>query len=125
MGIERFIDKISVQNAVYWGSPAPDGYGSSTYADPVEIKVRWANKVQLISNQKGEYEINNVEVITNYELDVGGYLMLGTLNDISSNGTHDPHEYEGAYEIVEKEKIPMIRSTSEFVRLYRLSKNRE
>lgn len=120
MGIINFIDKISVQDAIYWGNPQPDGYGGKTFADPVEIKVRWANKISLITGNNGKQETANVEVITNEDLDTGGYLKLGTLSDLNSSGV-DPLEVDGAYEIVLKEKVPLIKSSTEFVRTYRLS----
>lgn len=123
-GIIKFIKKVCVQTAVYWGSPTPDGYGGKTFADPVELTppngVRWDQKVQLVEDKgiraTGEEIISNAVVLLNQDVDEQGYLYLGSLDDLDSGVQDNPLEVEGAYEIKKVEKIPLFRSATEFVR---------
>jgi hypothetical protein len=116
MGIEKFLEKISVQTAVYWGSPTNDGYGGITYDDPVEISVRWENTTKLITIADGQQYTCLAEVIVNQDVDVNGYLYLGVLDDLTESEQSDPKSVEGAYRIKRFDKIPMIKKTDEFVR---------
>ena len=123
-GIIKFIKKVCVQTAVYWGSPTLDGYGGKTFADPVELTPpnggRWDQKVQLVEDKgiraTGEEIISNAVVLLNQDVDEQGYLYLGSLDDLDSGVQDNPLEVEGAYEIKKVEKIPLFRSATEFVR---------
>jgi hypothetical protein len=118
MGIIDFIKRITIQTAVYWASPVADGFGKNVFDDPVEINVRWVDKKELKTEgragQPAVEEISNAEVLINEELDMGGYLMLGELTDLPSDDSN-PIEIEGAYKIDKVTKIPLLRSTTEFV----------
>ena len=123
MGIEKFIQKVCVQTAVYWGNPQPDGYGGITFDDPVEISCRWDCKrrkeipsLMVVSGGGTEMIVSIAEVLVTQDVDVGGYLYLGDLDDLDSSEQDDPKSVEGAYEIRRFDKIPMIKSTTEFVR---------
>jgi hypothetical protein len=116
MGIEKFLLKISVQTAVYWANPTDDGYGGITYDDPVEISVRWENKTKLITTADGQEYTCLAEVIINQDVDVNGYLYLGTLDDLTVSEQADPKTADSAYRIRRFDKIPMIKKTDEFVR---------
>ena len=122
MGIEKFIKKISVQTAVYWGNPENDGSGGFVFDEPVEIKCRWEDKIQTVDNSDGSEVVSDAFILTNEDLDEEGYLFLGTLDDIDSDELSDPKSKSGARKIVNQSKIPMIRSTTEFVRLYYLKR---
>jgi len=125
MGISKFISKVCVQTAVYWGSPVKDGYGTMSYADPVEIKCRWTDKVSLI-NQQGVTQTGkelqaSAEILVLEDLDLQGFLYLGYLMDLEQYYESDgenilPQNIEGAKEIISVKKVPMIKSTTEFVR---------
>ena len=137
MSIQKFIEKVCVQTAVYWGDPTPDGYGGKTYSDPVEIPCRWDDTLEVIKDERGEEIICKAKVLVTQDLEEGGMLYLGTLEDlgivvggnvvIGGLGTGNivlaglskmshPEDVEDAYEITIIKKIPMIRSTSEYVR---------
>ena len=137
MSIISFITKISAQTALYWGTPVNDGYGGTTYADPVEIKCRWDDTIKMINNKQGEELISNAEIITNEELEEGGLLYLGTLDDLElmedSNTILSstqfyvlPNQIEGdVYKIATKSKVPLLRSNTQFVLQYYLKPNWE
>jgi hypothetical protein len=118
--ITSFIKKVCKQDAVYWGTPVKDGYGTCAFDAPVEIKVRWEDRIKTITDKDGKETVTGVEVLVTQDLDLGGYLYLGSLDDLDSAAV--PSEVEGAFEILSFEKIPMIFSTTEFVRKAYLNK---
>lgn len=125
-GIEKFIKSVCVQTAVYWGNPQPDGFGGYTFDDPVEIPVRWEEKMQTITGTDGKEFIAATEVLVTDDYDLGGYLMLGNLSDLDSSGMTssdvvNPLELSNTYEIKHRDKIPMIKSKDVFVRKLYLS----
>ncbi len=125
MGIEKFIKKISVQTAVYWGNPVNDGSGGFVFDEPVEIKCRWEDKTQIVNDSDGSEVVSDSFILTNEDLDENGYLFLGTLDDLDSDEWDDPKSKSGAKAILSKSKIPMIKSTKEFVRLYYLKRKNQ
>ena len=119
MGLEGFISRLCVQTAVYWGSPTEDGYGGKTFADPVEISCRWEDTVEKISRvgaRLGEEIISRAVVYVTEDVEELGYLFLGDLDDLDSDEEADPTTVENAYMINRFDKIPVLRSTSEFLR---------
>lgn len=125
MSIESFIEKISVQTAVYWGNPQPDGFGGLTFDDPIEIPCRWQSvnvfypASKALSSNFGEFIIITGEILTPVDLEEGGYLYLGTLDDFEDLeflGETKPKEIPGTSRILKWEKTPMIKSTTQFVR---------
>ena len=127
MGIEKFIEKVTVQTAVYWGSPQNDGYGGFTFADPVELSppangVRWVDKIQVVVASDGSEVTSDSEILVNQDLDLDGYLFLGKLSDLTNDEKADPMKVNGARLVLSKSKIPMVRSTTEFVRMVYLKR---
>jgi len=117
-GVTDLVASACTQTCVYWGNPVQDGYGGSTYDAPVEIACRWEGKIQLVKgfDMKGntiEY-IGIVYVIQ--DLDQDGCLLLGTLADLTPEAVTKPLTQDGVYIIKQFEKIPVLRSTTEFVR---------
>jgi hypothetical protein len=123
MSIESFIKKIAVQTAVYWGSPVNNGYGGKTFAEGVEIQCRWqeTGKETIITNNGKEY-VSNTQVLVTQDLDVEGWLYLGTIAELNTLGFNSlikdfkPNQIDGAYQIRRFSKIPMIKSGTKFVR---------
>ena len=111
--IERVIQKFTVQDAIYWDEPTPDGYGGMDYGMPKEIKCRWEDKVQVVIGADGKEITSGAELLVNIDLDLEGRVMLGTLDDVGSGDT--PVDL-GAREIIRFEKIPMVMQTDDFVR---------
>jgi hypothetical protein len=102
------------QDALYWGSPSASGWGGSDWDDPVEIKCRWELRQEVFRNAQGDEVHSQAIVYLSQDLDIGGYLRLGDLDDISSD-TETPDEVDGAFEIRGFAKIPNVKGTK-FVR---------
>lgn len=121
MGIESLLAQTCTQTAVYWGAPEDDGYGGKNFDSiyPVEIACRWKEKTELIVRvgaRLSEELISNAQVFVTQDVDEKGYLYLGTLDDLDSGEEENPETVDGAYIIKKFEKIPALRSTTEFVR---------
>jgi hypothetical protein len=104
---KRFLKRMLNQKAVYWGTPAGDGYGGFTFADPVELDCRWEDKTELFVSPAGEETPSQAVVYLPQDVDVGGYLFLGALDDINSD--QDPQGQDGAYRIKQVYKTPDIK----------------
>lgn len=102
------------QKAVYWGNPTPDGYGGNTFDDPVEVDCRWEERNDMFRDAYGQEKVAHSVVFLGQDVDVGGYLFLGDLDDIASDET--PESTDGALEIQAFRKIPDIDFPDEFER---------
>ena len=114
MSIQRFIESICVQTAVHWSYTGNDGFGEPTFADPVEIKCRWTDYDQINTDNEGRQFTSNAEVLVPQDVKRMDYLYLGTLVDIGSEP--DPRKVDNAHAVTRFTKVPMIKSTDEFVR---------
>ncbi len=113
----RFVaDKVAVQTAVYWGAPSPNGTGGYTYSTAVEINCRWDDSTEMIKTSDGKEVISRAEVTLVQDVDEGGFLYLGTLDDLTEAQRVNPLKVSGAFEILRFDKNPLFGSTSEFVR---------
>ena len=115
MSIEDFISKVCVQTAVYWGIPVPDGYGNWTFDNPKEINCRWQGSNKLITANNGEQVVAVAEILVTQDLDNEGYLFLGCLEDLNAADITNPKKV-GAHKIKQISKVPMVFSTTVFVR---------
>jgi hypothetical protein len=116
MSIEDLILRTVTQTAVYWGNPQPDGYGGETFDDPIEIDCRWEDATELNRSDVIREFITKAIVYVTQDLDVNGWLYLGSLTDSGLDSNPDnPREVDGAYIIGRFDKIPNIRGT-EYVR---------
>lgn len=123
MGIITTLERQYKQDCVYWGNPQNDGEGGFTFDEPVELKCRWEETKQVVSDAKGNMIASRAVVFTKQDLDEEGYLFLGTLEDVydlvgesSEGGCDDPASVEGAYIIKRFQKTPALGSTTEFLR---------
>jgi hypothetical protein len=129
MSIESFIKKVCVQTAVYWGNPKSNGTGGNTYDTPIEIKCRWDYKTRMVLGANGLQINTDVDVLVTVDLVLGGFLFLGTLEDLDdssipldSGQTYPtPDQVEKAYGILTVSKVSMIKSLTQFVRTVSLS----
>jgi hypothetical protein len=117
--ILKFVKSVCVQTAIYWPAPTPDGYGGYTYGSAREIKVRWDSKMNEITDNEGNQIVSDAEILTTDDLDLGGRLWLGSMDDFlqdSSDVLPLPNELPQIHIIKKKETTPLFRSTDEFVR---------
>lgn len=103
------------QSCVYWapantesGGIAHDNYGQVVYTDPVEKDCRWEDISEIFVNVSGMEERSRAVVMVD-DVEIGGLLMLGTLDDITDLSI--PKNNTGAWEIKQKEKIPNLKGT--------------
>ena len=120
-GIEKVEARFCVQTCVYWGSPVNDSYGGFTFADPVELLCRWEDKTEVdigwfSSGNPGNALATKASVMVIQDVDLQGYMYLGTLADLTTANETNPLTKAGAYVIHRFDKIPMVRKTDEFVR---------
>ena len=97
------------QVAVYWGSPVNTGAGDRTFAVPVEINCRWMQKAVLFVDQTGQTKVSKAVVMVDQDVDLGGYLYLGDLGDLSSAEELDPLTIAEAHEIRAFDRSPTFR----------------
>ena len=112
----RFVTSVCVQIAVYWGTPVSDGYGGINFDDSVEIKCRWDGKIQMVKGSDGREVVSKAELLITQDVDEGGYLYLGTLDNLDSGEEDNPITIDGAWEILVFTKNPLFKSSTEFVR---------
>lgn len=123
MSIVSFISRKAVQDAVYWGSPSPDGQGGFSFADPIEIKCRWEETKQVVTDTKGNEITSRAVIFVLQDIDEEGYLMLGTLETLydlaesSAKAIEDPKEFLNTFIIKRFKKTPALGSTTDFLRV--------
>lgn len=125
--IENVVAKFAVQTAIYWANPTRDGDGNTTFDSPVDILVRWDDKTQVVTDSQGKEKVSRAEILSNQEMSELEYLFLGSISDFASGADlSNPKTIAGAYQIITKTKVPMVRKTDDFVRTYFLgtSQNR-
>lgn len=93
------------QSITYWGSPVADGSGGMSFSAPVALDARWEEKVEQRHDEFDEEYISHARVYVQTNLNVGGYLLLGT--SVAS----DPTVVTGAYKIREFLSTPNLPAT--------------
>ena len=121
MGILQFIEKVCVQTAVYWGNPKNGGFGQKEFDKPIEIKVRWTDKAQIVRTGDGKEIACLAKVLVQQDLMMEGLLYLGSLSDFTPLELVNPQDLTGVLEIKAFDKIPLLKSTDKFVRTAYLS----
>lgn len=92
--------RLLKQTATYWAPTGhSDGYGTVTYAAPTTLTVRWEDRNEKFLGPEGRDEVSASIVWTNQDVEIGGYMLLGT-----SSAT-DPENTDGAYIIRRFDKI--------------------
>jgi hypothetical protein len=86
-----------------------------TFDTAVELSVRWEERGDLFVDGAGQERTSRAVVFISQDVDLGGYLYLGTLASLDSSEGVDPFELTEAYEILQFSKIP-DRSGTVFVR---------
>ena len=115
------ITRMRKQTCVYWPLASEesagidyDDYGQPIVADPVEIECRWEDVNEEFTAADGTRQLSKSKVYTDRDVDVGGILMLGTIEENITDSTNIK-ENEGAWEIKRFDKLPTFKAT-EFLR---------
>ena len=109
--MSRLLTKSLKQTCVYWGSPATIGYGGYSFSEPVELACRWEARQELFINAQGKEERSQAVVYLSQDVDLGGYLYLGEIDDFDSSAP-DPQNVAGVKEIKSLKKIPNMKATA-------------
>ncbi len=100
----RYLTKNLKQTATYWASPVADGYGGYTFTSPITIDCRWILKQELFIDAKGKEKVSNAVVLLAQDVDLDGYLYLGTTTELN------PKNINGSYSIKSFAKIPSMKA---------------
>jgi len=84
-----FLRRFLKQDAVYWACDGFDAFGQADLADPIQIKCRWQDQEVLFSGANGEQMLSVAKVYPDRQLTLDGYLMRGTMEDLSSDQSPD------------------------------------
>jgi len=112
---KRFTNALN-QTVVYWGNPQSDGSGGRSFDAAVDISVRWEDRQELFIDAAGQEQQSRAVIVLSQDVDHGGYLYLGDLNDLDSGEIADPLTVSGAYEIRHFTKSPDRQGISYFRR---------
>ncbi len=96
------------QTAVFWGTPVTDGFGKLTFAVPVEISVRWEDKMEQFLSAMGKDELSQSIIYSETDMEPDCYLYLGLLTDLSTEEKANPVLKVTAYPVKQFKKIPDI-----------------
>ena len=102
----RYITKNLKQTITYWGSPISDGWGGSTFDTPITIDGRWEDRQELFRDAEGQEVLSHVVVYVDQDVDIKGYLYLGT------SVVTTPASVDGAREIRSFRKVPNLKATA-------------
>jgi hypothetical protein len=120
--IENVVKLFTKQKCCYWANPVSDGNGGYTFDAPVEIDCRWDDKQELKTGFWGNRFASQASVLVNIDLDRRSFLYNGTLVDLQTEATlngynvNNPREFPTAFVVEQFEKIPMVFSSTDFVR---------
>ena len=95
------------QTLTYWAPQGTNSYGARTFASPVTKACRWEDSNELFRDAKGQQVVAKSKVFTPSEVELGGYLFLGT------SATADPKTVAGAYEILSVREMPDLRNLTQ------------
>ncbi len=116
MSIIDMIEDNYQQDAVYWAFAGNDGRGGRLFSNPVEIKCRWEEKVQMIRDGgTGEMILSRAIVFVTDALLEESAIFLGTLADLDSAAYEDPQSQENVYIIKQTSATPRLGSSTEFL----------
>jgi hypothetical protein len=96
------------QTAIRWTGFDGDGFGGRTFDEGVEIAVRWEDRAELFLDPQGRQSTSRAVIFVSCNVQVGDYLMLGELLDLSS-GEEQPMDRVDAYEVKAVATTPSLQ----------------
>lgn len=109
------IVKMRKQRAVWWRRTVADHYGSFSFAEPIEIAVRWDDAVVEFLDIVGEKQSSRSVVYTDRVMTPGDRLMLGELD---SETPSNPLSVTTSFEIRRFDRTPNLRATETLFTAY-------
>ncbi len=107
------IKRMRKQPAVYWAQTPKDEFGSVGFAEPVQIKCRWEDRVGQVLDSKGELVNATSVVYVDRDIELADKLKLGELDSMTLS---DPSSDAEAFTVAGFEKVPNLRA-KEFLRI--------
>lgn len=107
------LNRMRKQTAVYWELDEPDsvtGGGLPRWKTPVELRVRWVDKVEAMTTPDGETIKTDHVVYVDGTLTIPLFSVL-LLADLVSAMDDGPEAYDGAAEVRAVERTPNLRAT--------------
>lgn len=92
------------QTCTYWAQTALNMSGKGTFATPVQLPCRWEDVAHLFLNKRGQEVTSRSRVFLAQDIDLQGYLMLGT------SAAADPTTLVDAWEIQQVKVTPDLRN---------------
>ena len=71
---------------------------------------RWEDTQKKFVNAAGEEEVSKAVIYLGQDVDLGGWVWLGDIDDVSSADQDDPENLAGAHEIRAFNKTPNIKA---------------
>jgi hypothetical protein len=99
----RLLRKMRKQNAVYWAPLEINTNGEWTYDEPVQLKVRWEDRVEEVKLQASK-----ALVYVDRELVVQGVLWKGKISELEDED--NPFANPGAFAIQTFMMIPTLNN---------------
>lgn len=115
MSIGRFLRKIRKQDAIYWERIGIDAYGSHVFAEPVNIKVRWSDKQEVVVDEFNKQIVSSANIFTDGELALNSYVMKGV---VTGDTPVSPLGVDGAVEIKWNKIVPDIKNRASLFKSY-------
>ena len=112
--LAAILSRFTKQSLVYWRRDGVDGYGKTTYKDPVELKCRVEQKAQELVTADGRRVISKGYLLLASSIEVGGLVYVGTIAQwkLTPSYPDPPSVNDGGSEIMIVAATPDINAQS-------------
>ncbi len=104
------LKKMLIDDAVHWPNVRSDGRGGRTSDAPVQLRVRWEDSDELITDAAGKETKAKAKVFVDTDFSgtivPGDYLFRGKLTDLPTN---DLGDVDDAQEIRQYNELPTLK----------------
>lgn len=101
------------QTATYWQKTGDtDRYGKPILTAPVQIPVRWEDRMTQILNKSGAEVVSRTRIFCKVPVALDGYLALGVFADA------DPRPLDNAFEVQQVSTTPDLSSLESLTTVY-------
>jgi hypothetical protein len=100
------------QFCVYWAPQGTDKFGKPTLGEPVQLSCRWVEAMTETISKDATAVVARSRVTLRDRVEAGGWLMLGTLDDVAASSFRPTVKANGgAHEIVNVSTTPNLKAT--------------